>query len=73
MPKVSRLIKQDPREIELLRELGAAQAATGLSCREICRRAGIKYDTFIHHRRNPGQMRFFERWAFLDTCEKLIG
>ena len=73
MPRVNRLIKKDPREVELLQRIGAAQAATGLSCKEICRRAGLQYETFRLHYRNPGQMRRFEEWAFLDTCERLTG
>ena len=71
MPRVNKLIKKDPREIELLQRIGAAQAATGLSLKAICRQANLKYETFRVHYRNPGQMRHFEEWAFLDACKQL--
>ena len=73
MPKVRKLIKPDPRETDLLREIGGAAAATGKSYRQICKRAGIEYATFMLHKSNVKQMRFGELWAFLDACRKETG
>ena len=73
MPKVRNLIKPDPRETDLLREIGGAAAATGKSYRQICKRAGIEYATFMLHKSNVKQMRFGELWAFLDACRKETG
>lgn len=73
MPRIKPLIRQDPREKEMLQTLGAAQAATGKSYKEICERAGIQYNAFMLHKRNPKQMRHGEYWRFLDTCARLTG
>lgn len=73
MPKVKPLIRPDPREMDMLREIGAMVAATGKSYRQICQQAGIEYATFMLHRQNVKNMRFGELWAFMDACRKEIG
>lgn len=73
MPKVKPLTTRPEWEINLLREIGAAQAMTGESYKEICKRAGLTYDTFMSHMQNPYMMRHGESNTFIETCNKLIG
>ena len=73
MPKVKPLIRPDPRETELLKQIEGMAAATGKSYRQICQKAGIEYGTFMLHKQNVRQMRFGELWAFTDACRRLLG
>lgn len=73
MPKVKPLIRPDPRETDMLREIGAMVATTGKSYRQICQQAGIEYATFMVHKKDPKKMRFGEFWAFADACKKNNG
>lgn len=73
MPRTKQLTARPQWALEKLEKLGGAQAQTGLSYRQICKKAGIGYDTFVSHKRNLGMMRFWEYYAFLEECERLIG
>lgn len=73
MPRVKQLIRTDPRQIDLAKQIGGAAAATGKSYRQLCRSAGLEYGTFMLHKRNPETMRFGELWAFLDACARETG
>ena len=70
MPKVRPLIRPDPRETELLGEIGRLQAMSGKSYRYLCDRAGLEYKTFMAHKANVKQMRYSEFWKFADVCRK---
>ena len=61
MPRVKQLIRTDPRQIDLAKQIGGAAAATGKSYRQLCRSAGLEYG------------RFGELWAFLDACARETG
>jgi len=70
MARVKPLIRPDPRETELLGEIGRAQSMTKKSYRYLCKRAGLSYATFMSHKKNIRNMRHGELWAFLDACER---
>lgn len=70
MPRTRTLIRSDPRETELLGEIGRAQSMTKKSYRYLCKRAGIEYATFMAHKQNIKNMRYGELWAFLDACKR---
>ena len=70
MARVKPLIRLDPREAELLGEIGKLQAMTGKSFKHLCKRAGLSYTTFMLHKRNVKDMRLEELWKFRDICEK---
>ena len=70
MPRVKSLIRVDPREVEILGEIGKLQAMTGKSYRHLCRQAGIPYNTFMLHKKIVKDMRLEELWKFRDICEK---
>lgn len=70
MPKVKPLIRPDPREVELLGEIGKLQSMTGRSYKYLCQKAGIEYKTFMAHKDNVKQMRFSEFWKFSDVCKR---
>lgn len=73
MPKVKPLTSRPEWERRLLIEIGGAQAQTGKNYKEICKIAGLKYETFIKHLHSPGMMRHGESGTFLETCQKIIG
>ena len=73
MPRVKTLVKRPEWETELLGKLGEAQARTGKTCKAICAVAGVQYDTFVAHRRNPQMMRMGEYHDFMEACKKLEG
>ena len=68
--RVKPLIRPDPRETELLGEIGRAQSMTKKSYRYLCKRAGLSYATFMSHKKNIRNMRHGELWAFLDACKR---
>lgn len=70
MPRTRLLIRSDPREVEILGEIGKLQAMTGKSFKHLCGRAGLQYNTFMLHKRNVKDMRLEELWKFRDICEK---
>lgn len=70
MPRTRTLIRSDPRETELLGEIGRAQSMTKKSYRYLCKRAGLSYATFMSHKKNIRNMRHGELWAFLDACKR---
>jgi hypothetical protein len=70
MGRVKPLIRPDPRETELLGEIGRAQSMTKKSYRYLCKRAGLSYATFMSHKKNIRNMRHGELWAFLDACKR---
>jgi len=73
MPRTRPLIRFDPRETEILGEIGKLQAMAGKSYRHLCRQAGIPYNTFMLHKKNVKDMRLEELWKFRDICEKEMG
>lgn len=75
MPKVKKLCvtRPDPRETELLGEIGRAQGVTGKSYRYLCDKARISYTTFMAHKQSIKSMRFGELWAFMDACKREAG
>ena len=72
MARVKPLIRPDPRESQLLGEIGKAQSMTKKSYRYLCEKAGVTYGTFMAHRKNVKNMRYGELWAFFDACRKEI-
>lgn len=70
MGRIKPLIRPDPRETELLGEIGRAQSMTKKSYRYLCKRAGLSYATFMSHKQNIRNMRHGELWAFLDACKR---
>lgn len=72
MPRVNRLIRQDPRAVELRGEIAKLQGMTGKSFKELCRKADLEYGTFMAHRVDIENMRMGEIWKFKDVCEKEI-
>jgi len=73
MPRVKPLTVRPKWEEDMLKEMAAAYVMTGLTVKEICRRGGIKYETFRRHMKEPSMMRFGEYHAFIETCEKIRG
>ena len=70
MPRTRTLIRSDPRETELLGEIGRAQSMTKKFYRYLCKRAGLEYGTFMAHKVDIENMRCGELWKFRDICEK---
>ena len=73
MPRVNSLVRKDRRETELAGDIARLQGMTGLSFKELCKKAGINYETFMRHRKNIKQMRYGELWRFTDACKREIG
>ena len=73
MPRVNRLVKKDRREAELAGDIARMQGMTGLSFKQLCKKAGINYETFMRHRKDIRQMRYGEIWRFMDACRKEVG
>ena len=72
MPRI-KLIRPDPRETELLGEIGRLQCQSGKSYRYLCMKAGIDYSTFMRHKKKPSQLRYGEIWRFCDTAKREAG
>lgn len=73
MPRCKSLVRKDRRETDLAGDIARLQGMTGQSFRQLCKKAGINYETFMRHRKNIKQMRYGEVWKFTDTCKREIG
>lgn len=70
MPRVKPLIRPDPRETEVLDELGAALSAMKISKKELAKRTGIEYTKLCRRFRNVGEMRLDELWRIQDARKR---
>ena len=73
MPRVNKLIRPDLRELQLVGDIGRFQKMTGMSFKQLCKKAGVQYETFMRHLKNPRTMRYGEYWQFVDACKREIG
>jgi len=71
MPKVKPLIKKDPREVNVLSEIGATLATLGVSRKELAQRCGMKPSTLNLRMHDIASMRLGELWAIQDLREKM--
>lgn len=70
MPRVKPLIRPDPEEIKLLKEIGGIMAALEISQKELARRAGISPSTLSNRMHNIGDIRLSEILAIRRAAKR---
>lgn len=71
MPKVKPLTKKDPREVDVLSEIGATLATMGISQKELAIRSGINPSTLNLRMHDIRSMRLGELWSIQDLRKKM--
>lgn len=69
MPRVYKLAR-DPRQEEILKEIGGIMAVMKVSRAELARLAGINPSTMAAHMKDIGSMRLSELWAIQDVGKR---
>ena len=70
MPRVKPLIRPDPRETEILAEVGAIIAALRITQEELAKRTGIAPSTLSRRMKHPGDFRIRELNAIRDLRKR---
>ena len=63
MPRVKPLIRQDPKEAEVLSRVGGIMAAKHLTQDALAKKIGVSPATMSGRMKNIGSMRLSELWA----------
>ena len=69
MPRVKPLIREDPRETEIRREIGGIMGELRLTQGQLAERAGIDKATFSRRLKDLGSMRLSEYWRIQDAAK----
>ncbi len=72
MPRVRPLAREDPRETEILSEIGGVLAAMKISRKDLAKLAGINPSTFNLRMKDIGSMRLSELWRIQDIRKKVL-
>lgn len=70
MPVVK--VSRDPREIQILEEIGGTMTALGVSQKELARRAKINPSTLNNRMHDIGSLRLSELWAIQDVRKRYL-
>lgn len=65
-------VSKDPREVEILEEIGATLMALGVSQKELARRAKINPSTLNARMHDIGSLRLSELWAIRDVKKRYL-